>query len=305
MNKTPKINRLFLATIVWSLASSLIMGFFPFIYKMTTVQLMAFSQLLYLLPVLVFMIINRVDPRKWMPLVPLRISTVGIVVLYALLLLPVTSWLNLISMLFVQNAFAGSQAELSNNSFWVNLLVIGILPAICEEFTFRGLYYNGYRQRGVWCAILGSAFAFGLMHLNFNQFCYAFVLGAAFGLLLEATGSIFATMTAHFIINGWNVMVMALSGPLSRLTGEASGAEIELTTDMLINAICVYTVIAAVCACLAGAVLIWIAKHCGRLPHLKWCFRRREKRQGEPRTMLTPAFIAAFVIAFIYMIRRG
>lgn len=305
MNKAPKINRLFLATILWALGASFLMGFLPFVYKLGTVQLMALSQLLYVLPVLVFLAVNKVDPRKWMPFQRLRLSAICMIVLYALLLLPITTWLNLISMLFVKNAFASSQAEISSNSFWMNLLVIGVLPAICEEFTFRGLYYNGYRQRGVWCAVLGSALAFGLMHLNFNQFCYAFVLGVAFGLLLEATGSIFATMTAHFIINGWNVMLMAVSASASQAVAGPAGQEVNLTAEVLLAAIGVYTALAAVCTCLAAGVLIWLAKRCGRLPHLKWCFRCRKKKQGEPRTMFTPAFLAAFVIAFVYMILAG
>ena len=49
------------------------------------------------------------------------------------------------------------------------------------------------------------------MHMNFNQFCYAFVPGIALGILLEATGSIFATMTAHFVVNGWSTALMAVS----------------------------------------------------------------------------------------------
>ena len=244
-----------------------------------------------------------------MPFKPLKLSVIAMVVLYALLMIPVTSWLNLLSMLFVRNAFESSQAELAQNSLWINLVVMAVIPPICEEFTFRGLYYNGYRQRGVWCAILGSALAFGLMHMNFNQFCYAFVLGIAFGILLEATGSIFATMTAHFVINGWSTVLMAVSKLLTRIdssgSSAASGADTQLTTQMMISAINVYSVIAAICIFAAAGVLIWIAKHCGRYEHLKWCFRRRQKRPGEPKTMFTPAFVAAAVIVVIYMILRG
>ena len=305
MNKTPRINRLFLATVIWALASSFLIGFFPFVYRMSRLQLMALSQLLYFLPVLVFLVVHKINPAEWMPFKRLPLSVIGMIVLYALLLLPMTTLLNLISMLFVKNALAGAQAELSAGSVWLNLLVIGLLPAVCEEFTFRGLYYNGYRQRGVWCAILGSAFAFGLMHLNFNQFCYAFALGVAFGLLLEATGSIFATMTAHFVVNGWNVVLMAITASSGSAAGEQAEAAAEITIPILLSVISVYMVLAAVCTCLAAAVLYWIAKRCGRIPHMKWCFRRRMRRRKEPRTMFTPAFVAAFVIALVYMIAAG
>ena len=44
-----------------------------------------------------------------------------------------------------------------------------------------------------------SALFFGIAHMNFQQFSYAFFLGIVFGCLLEATDSIFATITAHMI----------------------------------------------------------------------------------------------------------
>ena len=149
----------------------------------------------------------------------------------------------------------------------------------------------------MWCAILGSALAFGLMHMNFNQFCYAFVAGIALGILLEATGSIFATMTAHFVINGWSTALMAVSKLLyGTSAGSSSTSSGALTTQDMIGVISIFAAI---------GVLIWIAKHCGRYEHLKWCFKRREKRPGEPKTMFTPAFAVATVIVVIYMILRG
>ena len=306
MNKTPKINRLFLVTVIWILLSGIFLGFIPFVRSMDATQLMLLSQLLYLMPVIGFMIINKVDPRKWMPFKPLKLSVIAMVILYAVLMIPVTSWLNLLSMLFVRNAFESSQSELTQNALWVNMIVMAVIPPICEEFTFRGLYYNGYRQRGVWCAILGSALAFGLMHMNFNQFCYAFVPGIALGILLEATGSIFATMTAHFVVNGWSTALMAVSKLLyGTSAGSSSASSGALTTQDMIGVINVYSVIAAICIFAAIGVLICIAKHCGLYEHLKWCFKRREKRPGEPKTMFTPAFAVATVIVVIYMILRG
>ena len=40
MNKTPKINRLFLVTVIWILLSGIFMGFIPFVRSMNAIQLM-------------------------------------------------------------------------------------------------------------------------------------------------------------------------------------------------------------------------------------------------------------------------
>ena len=87
--------------------------------------------------------------------------------------------------------------------------------------------------------------------------------------------------------------------------GSSSASSGALTTQDMIGVINVYSVIAAICIFATIGVLIWIAKHCGRYEHLKWCFKRREKRPGEPKTMFTPAFAVAAVIVVIYMILRG
>lgn len=302
MNKTKAVNRLYLLTVLWVLGASVCVGRLPFAENLAMEQLMLLSQFLYFLPVAVFMAVKKIKPWEWMPFKRIGISTIAMVVLYTLLLLPLVTLLNLISMLFVQNAFADSQQELAGNHVLVNLFVMAVVPAVAEEFTYRGIYYNAFRQRGIWTAVFGSALAFGLIHMNINQFCYAFALGVAFALLLEATGSIFATMTAHFTVNGWSVLMMALMG--SQQTGAAVPMETDHTgmITLMVTAICVYAVLAAVCTCLAGAVLVWIAKHCGRLPHLKWCFRRRERMPGEKRTIWTPAFAAAFVILIGFMV---
>lgn len=64
MNKTPKINRLFLVTVIWILLSGIFLGFIPFVRSMDATQLMLLSQLLYLMPVIGFMIINKGRSEK-------------------------------------------------------------------------------------------------------------------------------------------------------------------------------------------------------------------------------------------------
>lgn len=63
------------------------LGFIPFVRSMDATQLMLLSQLLYLMPVIGFMIINKVDPRKWMPFKPLKLSVIAMVILYAVLMI--------------------------------------------------------------------------------------------------------------------------------------------------------------------------------------------------------------------------
>ena len=48
--------------------------------------------------------------------------------------------------------------------------------------------------------------------------------GFVFSVIVEATGSVFASMAVHFFINGWSVLLIALMGPLSEYLDSALAA---------------------------------------------------------------------------------
>ena len=82
------------------------------------------------------------------------------------------------------------------------LISTAVIPAICEEIVFRGLILTNLEPYGKGTAILGSAFLFGLMHMNPAQFLYTTVLGLMLGLVYVKTKSIWLCMVIHFANNG-------------------------------------------------------------------------------------------------------
>jgi len=91
--------------------------------------------------------------------------------------------------------------------FLINLVIIGLLPAIGEELLFRGAvqrsFYKMYDNPHI--AIWLSAFIFSAIHLQFFGFFPRMFLGAAFGYIYLWTGSIWYAMFAHFLNNGYAV----------------------------------------------------------------------------------------------------
>ena len=69
---------------------------------------------------------------------------------------------------------------------------------------------------------------FGLMHMNLNQFVYAFVIGIAFGVLCEVTGSILPGFFAHLLINGSSTVSMYFLEDAGKVSEEMSKADILL-----------------------------------------------------------------------------
>jgi len=60
--------------------------------------------------------------------------------------------------------------------------------------------------------IVKSSFVLGLffvfIHLDMHQFLYTFIIGIIFAVFVLYTGSIFSSITAHFIINGTQEVLM-------------------------------------------------------------------------------------------------
>lgn len=258
------------------------------------------SEIVYLIPVLLCLLIGRDSIGKLIPHRAPRISTLLMTILFVLLLEPLMTCLNVITMLFSTNYVLEIRSDLSIISVPLQLICIAVVPAVLEEFMFRGVFAGYYREKGILTAALLSGLVFGLFHLNFNQFGYAFALGVAFALLLEGTGSIFYGMFAHFLINGFSVIITALSDKILPLTGEESIAAVaeSMTTEMLVNTFCVYAVIAAVSTCLAGAVYIWIVKHSGRTAYLE----KNWKGSGEKK--VSPVFLIGVVFCLGFMVWR-
>ncbi len=92
-------------------------------------------------------------------------------------------------------------ADTSFFSFLLQVLVVAVFPAICEETTHRGLLLNGFSSMGIKRAVIFSSLLFGLMHLNINQFFYATVLGFIIAVSVIASKSIFPAMIIHFMNN--------------------------------------------------------------------------------------------------------
>lgn len=250
-----------------------------------------------------------------------RISSFLMIALCTFLVMPLVVVLNALSMLFADNVMESLQGDIVDTPFPVMLLMIGIVGPFCEEFVFRGVIYRSYRRnewdqnngcytngrRRGFRAVLLSAFLFGLMHMNFNQMIYAFAMGIFLALLVEAAGSLWASVFCHMFFNSVEVVLMYVSNRLSdNIYGQtAGGAATELTVQELLAALSVYLIIAAVTTPIAGCIVVWIAKNEGRQQDFSALFfgnkrqnLSRQQNAQEPHYLLSVPLIVAIVLCF-------
>jgi sodium transport system permease protein len=99
------------------------------------------------------------------------------------------------------------QQGLASVNPWIMLLVLGVLPALCEELAFRGFILSGLRRRfRPWTAILLSSFLFALYRMNVFQFVPHFAVGMVLALLATRGGSVAPAVLFHIV---WNLLLLA------------------------------------------------------------------------------------------------
>ncbi len=92
------------------------------------------------------------------------------------------------------------------------LFIMAVLPAIAEEFVFRGLLQGELQKatRNKHVAIWISAFLFSAIHMQFFGFIPRMLLGGLFGYLYVWSGNLLIPIAAHFVNNGLTLVLLYL-----------------------------------------------------------------------------------------------
>ena len=93
------------------------------------------------------------------------------------------------------------EASTVGRAWWINLLFVAVLAPIVEELVFRKLLCERLLPLGEGYAVVLSAALFALVHRNFFQVFYAFLLGALFAVVYIKTGRLRYSVFYHMVIN--------------------------------------------------------------------------------------------------------
>ena len=115
-----------------------------------------------------------------------------------------------------------SKTDGSLSSSLYLFVAYAILPAICEEFVFRGILCYEYENGGVLRAVIFSSVFFALLHFNpVNILTYLFS-GVVLALILYASRSLLGAMLAHFLYNVFGLFGQRYMNTLYTITGSSS-----------------------------------------------------------------------------------
>jgi membrane protease YdiL (CAAX protease family) len=89
-----------------------------------------------------------------------------------------------------------------------NLVMLAVVPGLCEELLFRGYAQRQFeRATGPVAGIVLSGVLFGLYHLRLSQLLPLAVLGIYLAYLTWRTGSLWPAILVHMAHNGIAVVV--------------------------------------------------------------------------------------------------
>jgi len=166
------------------------------------------QMMIFLIPAALWCRFSGEKYMRSLRIAPIKADSVAVMIAAALVMI---SGGVLISMLF------GGLESLSQNFSLYNtfiskddgtvpsrlylVLAYAVLPALCEEFVYRGILCHEYEKGGVTRAVLLSSLFFSLLHFNLQNFPVYFFAGVVLALTLYATRSVFGAIIAHFLYN--------------------------------------------------------------------------------------------------------
>lgn len=94
----------------------------------------------------------------------------------------------------------------------VNIFIVAVVPAIGEEWLFRGVLLKLFKQitSNVHWAVIITAILFSALHLQFVSFLPRFALGILLGYLFVATHNLWIPIFAHFVNNTSSAIIYYL-----------------------------------------------------------------------------------------------
>lgn len=129
-----------------------------------------------------------------------------------------------------------------------NLLILGIIPAFCEELVFRGVLQQLFMK---WfgrphLSIILVAAIFSLTHFELFSFMPRFALGIMLGYIYYYGGTIWASFFAHFLNNGL-IVVLSYIHLQNGLVGDPQNLELPCpilfaTISLLLSALTLYII---------------------------------------------------------------
>jgi membrane protease YdiL (CAAX protease family) len=183
--------------------------------------------------------------------------------------------------------------------FLMAIAVIGGVPALLEEFLFRGVIQRGYERFGRKASILLTGILFAFLHMSIVAIPAIIMMGILLCYLSYRANSLWAGAVYHFTNNTIAVVITYLSGVVSKLfpTEGMTSSLADIPPETLRMAIVAWGIIGSIAlilftACFAGFRIVTRGKQ--RVVSMD-----TRKTTGQKMLQLLPAVLAVIIIVVL------
>ena len=197
-------------------------------------------------PTVFFCLLRGGEYRSTLGIRMMKASHVTLSVYSLLFIISGTMALSLLMYRAFPEAFAQSGMDSKNTAITAYTtgdsiyaaLTFAIIPALLEEFLFRGVVRAEYAKYGALSQVIMSSLLFAMLHFSLVRFPLYFFAGVVLALTAGAANSIMPTMIIH-VAN--NLFILYFEKYIYKIAGKHSGGLVLLTfivvLVMLISAI--------------------------------------------------------------------
>jgi len=188
------------------------------------------TELGFLVIAVIYCLIRRVKIREVFPVKKPKVREVIGAILLVIGMFP----LSLIAVAISALIFPWSASEAGDLSSFiyegmnypVAVLIVALLPAICEEAIHRGAILSNFRSiKRDWVIVLIMGILFGLNHMSFLRFLTTMLLGIFFSYVVVKRNNILLSVIMHFTNN----LISVSLGFLTKDAAAASSSAIDYT----------------------------------------------------------------------------
>lgn len=144
----------------------------------------------------------------------------------------------------------------TGKQYIIAIIAMAVVPALVEEFLFRGVILRGYERFGALTAIVVSGVLFGLLHLNLVNLPAIIFLGIMISYVVMRTDSILPGVLYHFTQNFLSISFLFLQefaqGYLDDVAAMEQNVE-SMPPELMATAMAVLGIIAFFCLGLFAA----------------------------------------------------
>ena len=191
------------------------------------------TELAFLAMAVIYCLIRKVKIKEVFPVKKVKVREIIGCILLVLGIFPVSLMLVAITALIFP-ASAAEAGELNtfifgSLNFPLALLIVALLPAICEEAIHRGAILSNFRgMKHDWMIVLIMGILFGINHMSVLRFLTTMTLGMFLSYVVVKKNNIILSMLMHFTNNAISVCITYLLGQGN--TASTSSATIDYSS---------------------------------------------------------------------------